>query len=445
MSDLLGLLDGNSKVDSTVDDAALVEAMLDVEAALVRALEREGLSFPGSGEAATAALGQLSVDIPALRDASPESGNPVIPLVQQLLAALPAELRPILHFGATSQDILDTAIMLCAQRARKIVLSHQSRAVTAAMRLSIAHKDTQMLGRTMGQPALPTTFGLKAAQWGAGLAAAKNQLEIAALPAQLGGAVGTLAAYRGRGLSVLSFFARELDLVDPQTPWHTERSLIHALAASLAEVVISAGKVATDVLLMSQAEVGEVAEGTPGGSSAMPHKKNSISSTLLVSSAHRVPGLVSTVLSAGLHEHERATGSWHAEWRPMRQLIRLAGGASARVADLLTDLHVDAPTMRVNLESATPEILSEATANLLMQGFGRLEAQNIARRVVANARQRNISVSRAMAMDPQLSDCIPDGEWRDVDDPGNYLGSAHEIADRLMQRSRTWQSAARPG
>ena len=354
---MLESLDGDSLVDGAVADAALVRAMLDVEAGLVRALERLGIVASGAGGAVTSALADLDVDPADLGRRAVTSGSPVVPLVADLRDAVPDDVRAAVHVGATSQDVLDTALMLCARRAMDPLQESLSRACEAASRLAAQHRSTPMLARTLGQPAQPTTFGLRAAGWFGGLEAARNRLAGVELAAQLGGAAGTLAAYGGRGLDALAVLADETGLADPGAPWHTERSRVHVLAAALAGVTVAAAKVATDVLLMAQAEVAEIGEGSPGGSSSMPHKRNPVESVLLVSAARRAPGLASAVLAAGVHEHERATGSWHAEWVPVRDLLRLAGGAAARVAHLLASLQVDAAAMRRNLDAAGADVL----------------------------------------------------------------------------------------
>lgn len=410
MAGLLEALDGDAAVDAAVTDRAYVRAMLDVEAALARALERAGRAPAGAGEAVTAALAALDVDPAELGARALGAGNPVVPLVADAVGAVPEPYRAAVHLGATSQDVMDSALMVLADHARDLVLDHLDRALAAAVGLAQEHRDTLMVARTLGQPALPTTFGAKVAGWLDGLRAAADGLRAAELAVQLGGAAGTLAAYEGAGTDVAAFLAEELGLADPGRPWHTERSRVWALAQALAAVPLAAGKVGTDVALMSQGEVGELSEGTPGGSSAMPQKKNPVASVLLVAAARRVPGLVSTVLSAGLHEHERATGSWHAEWAPLRDLFRLAGGSAARVADLLEGLRVDAGAMRANLDAAQPGVLAEAYATARISELGRAGAQEAARAAVAEATRT--------------------GE--PLGDPAGYLGSVADIIDRAV-------------
>lgn len=412
---LQGRIDGAPDVDRALDDAAFVRAMLDTEAALARALSRAGIVPPESGQVVTRALSELAVDPVDLGHRARSAGNPVVPLVADAVAAVPDAAQVAVHRGATSQDVLDTALMLCAHRARPVILTALGRATEAAARLAGEHRDTPMVARTLGRAAAPTTFGLKVAGWLTALSTAADKLGGCRLDVQLGGAAGTLASYGDRGPDLVPLLAEELGLGEPEVPWHTERSRVRALAGAAAGVVLAAGKVATDVLLMSQDEVGEVAEGSPGGSSAMPHKSNPVASVLLVSAARRVPGLVSAVLGSALHEHERATGSWHAEWAPLRELLHLAGGAAARVADLLTGLQVFPPAMRRNLDAAQPGVMAEAYATARIAELGRAGAQEAARRAVA--------------------------EHASLGDPLGYLGAAGPLVDRVLaaheQRTRS--------
>jgi 3-carboxy-cis,cis-muconate cycloisomerase len=355
---LLGALDGDPVVDRTVDDAALVRAMLDVEAALARAVATVGLVPAESAAAVSDAAGRLDLDAAELGRRAAGSGTPVIPLVEALMAAVPESAHDAVHMGATSQDIIDTALQLVAHRASGPLLDHLEAAADRAAEIAAEHRATPALARTLGQPALPTTFGLRAAGWLAGLDAAAadlHRLRATRLAVQLGGAAGTMAAYGTEGPRVAALLAAELGLRDPGVPWHTERSRVLALGAALGTAVAACGKIATDVILQSQAEVGEVAEDEPGGSSAMPHKRNPARSVLVVAAARRAPGLVSTLLASGVHEQERATGSWHAEWPTLRELLRVSGGAAARIAAVLTGLRVDIAAMRRNLEAFGPD------------------------------------------------------------------------------------------
>ena len=348
-----GLFDGvlaRGAVRAEVDDGAWLQAMLDVEAALARA--------QGSLHAATiAACAQCELfDAGRLGAEAGLTANPIVPLVGALRDRVGDEAAPDVHRGATSQDILDSAAMLMAHRALGPLLDDLRGAADASAALAERHRQTAMAGRTLLQQAVPTTFGLKAAGWMTALDEAAARLRAVRrerLAVQLGGAAGTLAALGDTGPDVLAALARELGLVEPALPWHTDRTRIAELAGALGEACGAAGKPAADVVLLAQNEVAEVREGGDprrGGSSAMPHKRNPVAAVSALACARQAPGLVATLLQSMVGEHERAAGAWQAEWRPLTELLRLTGSAAAWVRDCLEHLEVDAERMRANLE-----------------------------------------------------------------------------------------------
>jgi len=269
--------------------------------------------------------------------AAGEIGNPVGPLVKALREIGPA------HQGATSQDALDTAAMLVAKRALEPLLADLQGASDAAARLAAEHRDTVMAGRTLLQQAVPITFGLKAAGWMRGLDRAASRLRAFRPAVQLGGAAGT------GDPQMRSALAAELGLHDPLLSWHTERTAIGELASSLAIAAGAAGKVARDITLLAQTEVQEVREAAPGGSTAMPHKQNPVAAIAALACASQAPGLTATLLASMVQEHERAAGAWHAEWKPLSDLLTLTGSAAAWLRTSLEGLQVDAGRMRANL------------------------------------------------------------------------------------------------
>jgi 3-carboxy-cis,cis-muconate cycloisomerase len=435
---LLDPLDGDRAVDQAVDDVALLRAMLDVEAALARAVARVGLASRAAADAIARTAESIEIDVDELGRLGVEPGNPVVPLVRELEAAVPEGARDSVHLGATSQDILDTALQVLARRALEPILEYLDRAGDAAAELATAHRDTPMIARTLGQPALPSTFGLRAAVWRAGLAATAARLaEVrdAELAVQLGGAVGSLAAYGDAGPQVAAQLAAELGLNDPGLPWHTERSRVHALAAALGAAIAGCGKVATDIVLMSRHDAGEVAESSPGGSSAMPHKRNPVQSVLVIAAARRAPGLVATLLASGLHEQERATGSWHAEWPALRELLRLAGGAAARTAAALAGLQVDRDAMRRNLDSAGPGVYSEALAGRLLPVLGRTAAQDAVRRALDAAPGGGPDLVAALRTDAAVADAVSAEEIIALLEPARYLLAANRLVDRTLRQA----------
>ncbi|HEU0040892.1 MAG TPA: lyase family protein, partial [Jiangellaceae bacterium] len=397
------------------------------------------------GDAIDRALADARIDVADLGRRAVDAGNPVVALVAQLLDVVPESARPWLHHGSTSQDVFDTALMVVAAQASTAVAAHAQRAGHAASYLAGVHRNTLMLARTLGQQALPTTFGAKSAGWAAGListAGTLAEVRRTRLAVQLGGAGGTLAAFGDVGLAVLTALAGELGLADPGRPWHTERSRIQELGAALASVTAAAGKVGTDIVLLAQNEVGEVREsGGPGhgGSSALPQKRNPVTSVLVRSAALRSPGLLGTLFTAGLPEHERSFGSWHAEWQPLRQLFGLAGGATARIADVLAGLDVDAARMRSNLDAAGPAVMAESLTTRLSPAMGRRRAHQVVAAALTAAADADGRITPTALRSAILAHDEVSLEAADVDaalDPENYLGACGQLVDRILADDR---------
>ncbi|MBX6381783.1 MAG: 3-carboxy-cis,cis-muconate cycloisomerase [Microbispora sp.] len=354
MSSDAGLLSpvwAGTDIAAITGDDAWLRAMLEAEVCLARAQARLGV-VPGPAAAAIAAAARPEGFDPAdLARRARDAGNPVVPLVGDRRAAAGGAGRWV-HHGATSQDILDTATMLVAARARETILRDLGRVLGALARLAARHRDTPMAGRTLGRQAVPTTFGLKAAGWLIGCRDARDRLAAVRLPVQLGGAAGTMAGYGERAVDLLPLFAAETGLAEPVLPWHTLRTPVTDLACALAAVTGALGKLAADVILLAHSEVGEVAEPAApgrGGSSAMPHKRNPVLATMIRSAAAQAPALAQILLAARVAEHERPAGSWHSEWQPLRECLRLAGGAAETAAELTEGLEVFPERMRHNL------------------------------------------------------------------------------------------------
>ena len=401
---------------AAVTDAAWLQAMLDAEAALARALASAGVIEETEAEAIAAACVAERFDADAIAAAASGSGNPVVPLKAALTDAVEGPAAAHVHRGATSQDILDTAAMLVAARALDPLLDDLLAARLAAGELARAHRDTPVAGRTLLQQAVPTTFGLKAAGWMAGLEDARrwlNELRVERLAAQLGGAAGTLASLGDAGPAVAEAYADALGLPEPVIPWHTLRGRIGELASALAVASGAVAKVARDVILLSQTEVAEVREADGGGSSAMPHKRNPVAAICALASAQQAPGLAATLLGAMAHEHERAAGAWHAEWRPLGELLRSTGSAVAWLRESLEGLEPDPVRMRANLDATG----------------GRMLAERVKGEVAADDLERALQAEDFAAAVAQLV-----GEERAAEllDPAAYLGSAAELVDRAL-------------
>ena len=332
---------------------AWLAAMLEAERALARAEARAGV-IPAEAAAAIAECARPELfDLEQLAERGHVVGNPAEPLVHALRERVGGDAARYVHWGATSQDVLDTAAMLVARAALALVLADVERVAAACARLAREHRDTVMAARTMLQQAVPTTFGLKAAGWLAAVVEARRGLDDWTPAAQLGGAAGTLASLGDRGPQVLGLYALELSLPEPPLPWHTNRVRVAQLGAALAVAAGVGAKIGIDVALLAQNEIGEVAPPPGGGSSTMPQKRNPVGAALALACARQVTA-DAAVLTAGLvQEHERATGAWHAEWDALSRALALTGGAARAIAELLEGLEVDAARMRANVASST--------------------------------------------------------------------------------------------
>ncbi|MEF9914634.1 3-carboxy-cis,cis-muconate cycloisomerase [Streptomyces sp. P5-A9] len=425
-----------SAAEAATGDHAFLRALLDAEAALTRAQAVRGLAPAGAGRAVTGAAEAGSFDVRELALRARSWGNPVIPLVAALSAAVDEDVRPFVHRGATSQDILDTAAMLVASRTLGIVLDDLGRTADALERLAAAHRDTPMPGRTLTQHAVPTTFGLKAAGWRALVLDARDRLRAVrgALPVQLGGAAGTLAAFSdggdAAGPDLVAAYAGELGLAEPLLPWHALRTPVADLAGALAFTAGALGKAAADVLTLSRTEIGELAEGSGGGSSAMPHKANPVRATLIAAAARRAPGQAATLYGSLTAEDERPAGAWHAEWEPLRDLLRLVGGAARDAAELTEGLRVFPPAMRNHLGTTGGLIVSERLAAVAAGRVGPARAKEILTGAARLARDEGRPLAEVLAVEPAF-----DGlDLAELTDPARYTGCAGLLTDRALER-----------
>ena len=408
MSELFERIFVPADLRDALSDRAWLQAMLDAERALAAAAARAGLVPPEAAEAIAAACSWERFDRAELADAGRAPGNPVEPLVRALTAAVEPDAARYVHWGATSQDVLDTAAMLVSRRALDLLLYATAGVARECARLADTYRGTPMAGRTLLQQAVPTTFGLKAAGWLIGLLEARRGLVRARerLAIQLGGAAGTLAPLGEAGPEVLRLFAEELGLENPLVPWHTNRVRIAELGASLAVAAGALAKIGLDIALLAQTEVGEVAEAEGGVSSTMPQKRNPVGSALAIACARQVAAQASVLTAALAQEHERAAGGWHSEWPALTAALAYAGGAADGARRALAGLEVDAERMRANLGDAT---MAEQRAFALAEQVGRREAyERVAR------------------------EGVPD----DLD-PTDYLGSAETFVDRVLALYRS--------
>ena len=443
---LFGGVFGRGGVDA--DDTAWLQAMLDTEAGLARALERAGLAPAGAGDAVTAAARAANFDPNELGGLAALTGNPAPGLARALARQVPQTAVSAVHRGATSQDIVDTAVMLLAKRAIGVMQADLARASDVAAGLAAAHRATIMIGRTLLQQAVPVTFGLVAAGWLTSVDEARAGLDAVGprLAVQFGGAAGTLASLGGAGPRVAALLAEELGLAVPVLPWHTDRLRIIDLGAALARVAAALGKIARDVTLLAQSEVGEVSEGTGadqrgadrqapaasprrGGSSAMPHKRNPVASIAILGCTRQVPGLLATLTMATEQELQRAAGAWHAEWEPLTALLRLTGSASSWAADLLPGLVVDTSRMSANLAATKGLPLAEHVASLLAGVLGGAQAHDLVAEAGARAVSAGLPLRDVLLSVPKLEERLSAAgiTAEQIDsalEPSGYLGAA---------------------
>ena len=436
---LLGPGWAGSAAAAATSDHAFLAALLDAEAALTRAQAALGLAPRQAAEAVTRAAAADRFDAAALAERARAGGNPVIPLVADLTQAAGPEHGPYVHRGATSQDILDTALMLMAARTLDVILADLARTEAALARLAAAHRDTVMPGRTLTQHAVPTTFGLKAAGWRSLVLDARDRVVRVrkSLPAQLGGAAGTLAAFSAYGArdatALPEAYARELGLAAPLLPWHTLRTPVADLAGCLAFTAGALGRTAVDVLTLARTEIAELAEGSGGGSSAMPHKANPVRATLIAAAARRAPQLAATLYASMPAEDERPAGAWHAEWEPLRDLLRLVGGAARDAAELAEGLRVDADAMRAHLDLTHGLIVSERLSAELAPLLGRARAGQLLTDLARRTCREGRNLGDLLAEQPELAD-RDDVDLAELTDPARYTGSAGALTDRALER-----------
>jgi len=428
-----------------VSGRAWLRAMLDAEGTLAQAQARAGLIPGQAAETIISCCDTDRFDPEEIGREGRAKGNPVPPLVRTLTGAvseISEDAASHVHKGVTSQDIMDTAAMLVSRHALGLILTEVEGIAAACARLADTHRDTMMPGRTLLQQALPTTFGLKVAGWLVSVLEARNRLlavREAGLAVQLGGAAGTLASLGSSGTRVLGEFARELDLVEPVVPWHTDRARISEIGGALSLVSGVLGKISQDVILMAQTEVGEVAEPAGegrGGSSTLPHKRNPILSVTAVANARRVPDLAHTLQAAMVGEHERAAGAWHSEWEALSDALALTGGAAAAVREVTEGLEVYPEKMLENLNATGGLLLAENVTTLAAGNLGRLEAHDLVEEASRRALEGGKSLREELLSEPRLGEVLSDEEIDAALDPAAYLGSAGEFVDRALKLYR---------
>ncbi|HYI73403.1 MAG TPA: 3-carboxy-cis,cis-muconate cycloisomerase [Skermanella sp.] len=422
------------------DDKARLQGMLDFEAALARAEAKTGV-IPAEAVGAIESRCRADLfDIGELAEATAKAGNPAIPMVKRLTALVAEadkDAARFVHWGATSQDAMDTGLVLQLRAALEVIEADLDRLAAGLAGFASTHRLTPLVGRTWMQHALPVTFGLKVAGW---LDAVNRQrkrlgeLKPRLLTLQFGGAAGTLAALGEQGLTVASALADDLGLALPNTPWHAHRDRVVEFGAWLALLAGTLGKIARDVSLLMQTDVGEVFEPAgagKGGSSTMPHKRNPVTAASIMAAATRAPGLVATLFAAMPQEHERGLGNWHAEWVALPELAQITMGALRQVADMVPDLEVDAARMRANLEVTHGLIMAERVMMALGAKLGRLHAHELVEHATKKAVSEGRHLRDVLGEDRAITAELGADELDRLFDPLGYVGQAAAFVDRV--------------
>ena len=422
-------------------DQGRVQAMLDFEAALARAEARVGL-IPSSAVAPIAAACDAGLyDFAALGEAIATAGNSAIPLVKALgkqIASSDAEAERYVHLGATSQDVMDSGLVLQLRQALALIEDQLTHLADSLAGQAQRFATTPLAGRTWLQHATPVTLGMKIAGWLGAVTRSRQrlrELKPRLLVLQFGGASGTLAALGEQGVPIAQALAEELQLRLPEQPWHTQRDRIVEFGAVLGLIAGSLGKFGRDISLLMQTEAAEVFEPAApgkGGSSTMPHKRNPVGAAVLIGAATRVPGLVSTLFSAMPQEHERSLGLWHAEWETLPEICCLVSGSLQQARLLADGLEVDAARMASNLELTQGLVLAEAVNIVLAQRVGRDTAHHLLEQCCKRAVAEQRHLRAVLGDEPQVTAELSGAELDDLLNPAHYLGQAQVWVERAV-------------
>lgn len=435
-SELFAPLFGDTELAAIFSDARFVKNLLRVEEALARVEGALGIIPGDAAKTIAAACDALRVDMPALASGMEQDGLPIIALVKQIQAQAGNEAAPFVHCGATTQDIMDTALVLQLRAALGVLETNLRHVIRALAALAEKHRDTLMAGRTHSQQALPITFGFKVATWLAPLLrhyVRLQEIRARVLVVQFGGAVGTLAALGENGLAVQAALARELELGVPLLPWHTQRDWLADVAHWLSLVTASLAKMAQDIILLAQTEVGEIRESADvsrGGSSTMPQKSNPIVSELVIAAARANASLLSNMHHAMIQEHERATHGWQLEWLTLPQMFGHTASALNHAQFLAANLVVDERRMLDNVRASNGLMLAEALSFALAEVMPRPQAKQL----IASAVRSAVTEKRHLVDVVQEKTNAP-LNWQALREESNYLGAAHELIERVLKQA----------
>ncbi len=432
-------------LDRLFSDEACIQGMLDFEAALARAEATSGIVPASQAQIIAGKCRAENFDLPAIAKDADLAGNLAIPLVKKLTELVAREDKDaarFVHWGATSQDVIDTGCILQMRGAFDLIDQDLARLSSTLVTLAETHRATPIVARTWMQQALPTTFGFIVAGWLDAVSRHRRRLaEIKprVLTLQFGGAVGTLAALGGRGSEVAKALAEDLRLSLPAMPWHTHRDRIAEIATTLGLCTGTLGKIARDISLHAQTEIAELSEPSAegrGGSSTMPHKRNPVTCAVVLAAATRIPGLVATLLSAMIQEEQRGLGGWHAEWETLPDIVRLSGGALHHLAEMLPGLEVDPQRMRHNLELTNGLIFAEAVTMALGDRMGKMPAHLLVEAACKKAREQNRHLKDILHEESGLRGHLTPADLESLFDVRNYLGSADEFIRRVVAEAR---------
>jgi 3-carboxy-cis,cis-muconate cycloisomerase len=441
ISPLLAPMLSSAAMRAVCDDAAFVQHMLAFEGALARAEAATGVIPSPAADAISKACQAGQFDIATLAEAATKAGNLAIPLVRALTAAVAktdAEAARYVHWGATSQDVIDTATVLQLRDGIDALLRDLERAVAGFAKQAQQHRQTAAVARTWLQHALPIPFGLKLAEYAAALHRSRlrlKRLRHEALVLQFGGAAGTLAALGDKGLLVAEQLAKKLSLPLPDAPWHTHRDRIAEVASAFAILAGTCGKIARDISLLMQTDVAEAFEPAGegrGGSSTMPHKRNPVAAATALAAATMAPNLAATMLAAQVQDHERSAGPWHAEWPTLPMLMLVTSGALSSIVEIAEGLEVDTARMRANLDSTNGLVMAEAVSMALAEQTGKSEAHHIVETASRKAIENKQHLGDILGKDPRVTAHLSAEKLKSLLEPMSYQGVSQTLIDRLL-------------
>lgn len=429
-------------IEALFTDQALIRAMLRFEAALALAQADTGRISAEMANVIARVCDDAEINSEKILSAAKRAGNPAIPLVKELTAlvrGINVEAAWHVHAGATSQDVIDSAIMLQLRIALVAIDADLTRLQGRLMELVREHRKTPIIGRTLLQQARPISLGFKLAGWLDQLVRSRDALRRVrkdAVVLQFGGAAGTLAASGSEALRILTRLAERLQLGEPAMAWHTAPDRFFEIASALTMLSGSLGKLATDSALLMQTEIGELAEAAEeggGGSSAMPHKRNPVAPTLIIAASCRMPGLLATIAASMIQEQERAVGHWHTGWAPLAEMVCLTGGAVKQAVDLMLRLKIDAARMRENIELTKGLVYAEDVANALAIHLGKAEADQTVKLACERAGEKKVHLREILSSDPTVTKWLDETTLDRIFRPENALGAADELIDRVLR------------